>query len=99
GDLVGGVVELSARVQDRHDHFGRGPTFLGMDVDGNSPAVVGHRDGLIRVDGHDDAVAVAGQGLIDGVVDDLEHHVVQTGAVIGIPDVHARAFSHRVKTF
>ena len=46
----------------------------------------------------DDAVAVAGQGLVDGVVDDLENHVVQAGAVIGVADVHAGSFPHRIKT-
>ena len=43
------------------------------------------------------AVAVAGQRLVDGVVDDLEHHVVQTGAVIGVADVHAGALAHRIE--
>ena len=46
----------------------------------------------------DDAVAMAGQRLVDGVVDDLENHVVQAGAVIGVADVHAGPFAHRVKT-
>src|SRR5262249_2363276 len=38
--------------------------------------------------------AEARQRLVDGVVDDLVHHVVQTRAVIGITDVHAGAFAH-----
>ena len=49
------------------------------------------------VDGDHDAVAIAGQRLVDGVVDDLEHHVVQAGAVIGIADVHAGALAHRIQ--
>ena len=45
------------------------------------------------------AIAVAGQGLVDGVVDDLEDHVVQAASVIGISDVHSGAFSDGVETF
>ena len=41
-----------------------------------------------------DPVAIAGQRLVDRVVDDLEHHVVQAGAVVGVADVHARPLAH-----
>ena len=37
------------------------------------------------------------QGFVDRVIDDLEYHVMQTGAVIGVTDVHAGAFSDRVE--
>jgi len=33
---------------------------------------------------------VAGQRLVDGVVDDLVDHVMQAGTVIGVADIHAR---------
>jgi len=38
-------------------------------------------------------VGVAGEGFVDRVVDDLEHHVVQTGAVMDVTDVHARTLA------
>ena len=41
------------------------------------------------MDRHEHLVAVAGQRFVDGVVDDLEHHVVQAGAVVHVADVHA----------
>jgi hypothetical protein len=41
-----------------------------------------------------DPVAVPGEMLVDRVVDDLVHEVMQTAAVIGISDVHARAFAN-----
>ena len=44
-----------------------------------------------------DAIAEAGERLVDGVVDDLVHHVVQAGAVIGVADVHAGALAHRLQ--
>ena len=39
-------------------------------------------------------VAMAGERLVDGVVDDLVDHVVQAGPVIGVADVHARTLAH-----
>ena len=47
---------------------------------------------------HDlDVVAEAGERLVDRVVEHLEHHVVQAGAVGRVADVHARALAHRVE--
>jgi hypothetical protein len=37
------------------------------------------------------------ESLVDGIIHDLENHVVQTGAVIGITDVHARPFPNGLK--
>ncbi len=70
-----------------------------MDIHRNSTAVVLDRDGLVGVDGDGNVGAVPGQGLVDGVVEDLEYHVVQTGAVIGVTDVHAGAFADCVEAF
>ena len=44
-----------------------------------------------------DLVGMAGQRLVDGVVDDLVDHVVQAGAVIGVADIHARPLAHGVE--
>ncbi|CAM5290421.1 hypothetical protein RLIN73S_04688 [Rhodanobacter lindaniclasticus] len=95
GDLVGVGVELAARMQHRHHHLGGGAVLLGMHVHRDATTIVGHADRAILVDRDQDLVAVAGQRLVDRVVDDLEHHVVQTGAVIGVADVHPRALAHR----
>jgi hypothetical protein len=65
----------------------------------NATAVVGDADRVVGVDRHDDVVAVAGQRLVDRVVDDLEHEMVQTGPVGGVADVHARALAHRLEPF
>ncbi len=70
-----------------------------MDIHRNSTAVVRDGDGLILVNLDGDVRAVTRQGLVDGVVDDLEHHVVQTGPVIGVADVHSGAFSDGVEAF
>jgi hypothetical protein len=44
-----------------------------------------------------DSIAVPGERLVDGIVDDFENHVMQTAAVVGIADVHSRSFSYGVE--
>ena len=77
GDFIAVVVELAARVQDGHDHFGGGAAFFGVDTGGNAAPVVFDGDGFVGVDRHGDAVAMTGQRFIDCVVEHFEHHVVQ----------------------
>jgi hypothetical protein len=97
-DFVAVVVELAAGVQHRHDHFGSRYAFL-MLVDGDPATVVGHRDGFIGMNGYGNFGAVTGQRLIDRVVDQLEYHVVQTRAIIGIADVHPRPLPYGIESF
>jgi hypothetical protein len=103
GNFVAVLVELAAGMQDTHDDLGGGAfrfvLVIELDADRNAPAVVGDGDGIIRVDNHLDVVAVARQGFVDGVVENLEDHVVQTGAVLGIADVHAGTFAYRLQAF
>jgi hypothetical protein len=103
GYLVAVLVELAAGVQHAHDDLGGAALGLvlvvHLDADRDAAAVVGDRDRVVGVDGDDDVVAVAGQGLVDGVVHDLEDHVVQAGAVGGVADVHAGALAHRFQPF
>ncbi len=80
-----------------HDDFGGRNPLLVADPDRDAAPVVGDRDRAVGVEGHGDRVAVAGERLIDRVVDDLVDHVVQPGAVIGVADVHARPLAHRVE--
>jgi hypothetical protein len=97
GVVVGGVLELPARVELGHDHFGRRDALLGMDAGGNAAPVVFDRDRAIGVQFDQHQVAMPGQRLVDGVVRHFEHHVVQARAVVGIADVHAGALAHRVQ--
>ena len=97
GDLVRVVVEFSAGVQHGHDDLGCRAILFLVDVGRDAPAVVGHGHRFVGVDRDDDPVAVAGKGLVDRVVDDLENHVVQAGAIVGIADVHSGALSDRLE--
>ena len=46
-----------------------------------------------------DVVTVAGQRFVDGVVQHFEHHVVQTGAILSVANIHAGAFAYRFQAF
>src|SRR5690606_29998422 len=97
-DRVPAAAELAAGVQDGQHHLdGRLGRVGGVRVDGDAAAVVIHADAAVLEDGHLDVVGVAGQRLVDGVVDDLVHEVVQTAGTSGA-DVHARALADRFQT-
>ena len=92
GDGVSAAAELAAGVEDRHDDLDGGLVLGGVLVDGDATAVVDDFDAAVCLDRDLDVVGVAGQGLVDGVVDDLVHQVVQA-AFAGGSDVHARALA------
>ena len=51
----------------------------------------------VGVDRHRHRVGMAGQRLVDAVVDDLVDHVVQARAVVGIADIHAGPLANRLQ--
>jgi hypothetical protein len=63
----------------------------------NATTVVYHGDRFIRVQDDLDLIAMTGQGLIDGVVDQLEHHMVQTRAIVGVTDVHPGTLAYGIQ--
>ena len=97
GDLVGVLVEFPAGVQLGHDDFGRRDAFALVDVGRNAAAVIVDRGRAVSVEGHLDLVAVAGQSLVDGVVDHLIDHVVEARAVVGVADIHAGPLAHGIE--
>ena len=80
GHLVGILVEFSAGMQLGHDDLGRRDAFALVHVDGNAAAVVAHRDRAVGVEHDLHRGGVAGQRLVDGVVDDLVDHVMQAAS-------------------
>ena len=91
GDLVSAAAKLTAGVEDGEDHLqSRFPRLL-LNIHGDAPAIVGDGDDVARLNAHLNLGAVAGQGLVDGVVHDLIDQVVQSAGGGGA-DVHARPF-------
>jgi hypothetical protein len=76
-DLVGVLVEFPAGMELGHDDLGGRDALLGVQFGRDAAAVVGHADRAVGVSVTRDRVAMAGQRLVDGVVDDLVDHVVQ----------------------
>ena len=66
---------------------------LGMDLDRDTAAIVTDGDRSVRVDGDLHTRAVAGQMLVDGVVEHLKDAMVES-PLIGISDVHPRTFAN-----
>src|ERR1700756_4650114 len=88
--LIGVLVELSAGMELGHDDLGGGDALALVDVNRNAAAIVAHSDGIVGIEDDLDAAGMAGERLVDCVVDDLVDHVMQAGTVVGVADIHAR---------
>ena len=95
--LVGILIEFPAGMELGHDDLGGRYPFALVDVGRDAAPVVAHGAGAVRIEGDDHLRGIAGQRLVDGVVDDLVHHVVEAGAVIGVADIHPRPLADRVE--
>ena len=93
GHLISAAAELAAGVQDGIHHLQGGLPRLGLYIHRDAPAVVRNPDGVVLQNLHGDVVAVARQGLVDGVVHNLVHQMVQARGRRGA-DIHARALTH-----
>ena len=51
------------------------------------------------MDGDHDVIAMTCQGLVNRVIDNLKHQVMQTGAIGCVADVHTRALADGLKAF
>ena len=87
-------VEFTARMQRGHDDLERGFLLeLGMRIDGNAAAVVGHGEEAVFLERHADMVGMAGHGLVHGVVEHLGEEVVHR-LLVGAADIHAGPPAH-----
>ena len=99
GHLVAVAAELAARVENRQDDLERGHVLaLGVLSDRDAAAVVYARERAVFVYHCFDFGAVACEGLVHGVVDNLVDQVVQA-ARTGRADVHTGALAHMLETF
>src|SRR5215471_4376512 len=84
-------------MQLSHDDFGRRDAFALVNVGRDAAAVVAHRYRAVGIERDQDLLGIAGERLVDRIVDDLIDHMMQAGAVIGVTDVHARTLAHGVE--
>ena len=77
-----------------HNDLGGGnPLFL-MDIHGYSPPIIRHRYAVIGMNFHMHMVGMFGQSFIDAVIHNLIDHMMKPAAIIGIANIHARAFAN-----
>ena len=98
-DLVGVLVEFAAGMKLGHDDLGGRNSLARVDVGGDAAAIVADGAGAIGIERDGDAVGMADQRLVDGIVHHLVDHVMETGAVIGVADIHAGALAHGIEAF
>ena len=97
GDLIAPAAELAARVQYCEHDLKRALAGLFLYIDGDTSAVIAHADNVALFYRHGDAGAEARQSLVDGVVDDLIHKVMQTRQRCRAY-LHTRALSYGLKS-
>ena len=95
-NLVAAPAELAARVEDGEHHGHGGQARLVLHPHRDAPAVVRDIDHVPRQQAHVNRIAEARQGLVDGVVHNLVHQVVQAPRAGGA-DIHAGPLAHRLQ--
>ena len=97
-NLVAVAAELAAGVQLREHDRQRGQVLLRHEVDRDAVTPVANRHGMVRMEGHLDAVVATGERLVDGVVDDLVDEVMEASQTRRA-DVHARPEPNGLEAF
>ena len=98
GDLVTVLVELTAGMQHGEHDFQSAAMLLLVHTRRDTTAVILDTDGVVFQNFHIHVRAIAGHGLVDTVIDNLIHQVVQA-AFADIADIHGRALAHSLKAF
>ena len=70
-----------------------------MNANRNASAIVFDTNKAITMNNNRNFSAKTSQGLINGVIDHLKNHVVQTRTVIGVANVHSGAFLYCFQPF
>ena len=77
GHLVPAAAELATCVQDGEDDLDRGNLFLLVLFHRNAAPVVDNLDRVVGPDEHLNMVAISGERLVNRIVDDLVHQMMQ----------------------
>ncbi len=99
GNFIGVIIEFTACMQNSHDNFRRRNALFRVNTGWDTTAIIGNRHGVVRVNRYHDIFTVTRERFVDSVIYHLEYHVVQTGAVIRVADIHTRALTHRIQPF
>jgi hypothetical protein len=97
-DLIVLLIELASRVELRHNELERGDMLLGVESHRDASAVVLDPDYVVLLKDDENIRAVAGESLIDGVIDYLINEMVESIDARG-PDVHTGPLADRFESF
>ena len=86
-------------MQHGHNYFRSGTSLFLVNINRNPAAVIFHRYRSVAMYNDFDLLAIPGQGFIDRVIDGFKNHVMQTGAIIGITNVHPWSLAHSIEAF
>ena len=96
GSPVGTATELAARMELGEDDLQGGDLSLGVPIDRDAAAIVGHLDGAVAVQRDLDAVSEAGCRFVDCVVHEFPDEVHESLRARA-SDVHAGSLPHRLQ--
>ena len=85
-------------MKNGHDHFQCRLLLLFVEIYRNTTTVILYSDGVVLIDGHLDVVAIAGHGLVNGVVYYFVNQMMQT-VLADVANVHGRTFTDSFQTF
>ena len=97
GYFVAIVVEFSACMEGRHDDLRCANVFFRVNVHRYASSVVPHRNGFFRMNVDMHFITMSCQRLVDGVIYQLLHHVMQACPILSITNVHARSFAYCIQ--
>ncbi len=97
GHLIAAGTEFAAGVKDSVHDLQRRLARLLLNVHGNTTAIVRDLDHIALFDDHLNGVTIAGQCLVDGIVNNFIHQMMQTGCGCR-SDIHTRAHTDGLQT-
>ena len=99
GIVVGRVLELAAGMQLSHDNFSCRNAFFLVHASWNAATIIFDRYRTIGIEFDQHKIAMPRERLVDGIVGNFKHHVMQATAIIGVADIHAWALAHCIQAF
>jgi hypothetical protein len=97
GNFVGILIEFAPGMKNRHYYLQGRPFFLFVHVGGYATAVILNRNGIIFIYRNLYRIAIAGQGLVNGVIHYLPNQMMQAFNA-NIAYVHGRALANGLQT-
>ena len=98
GVLVRTLTEFAARVQVGQNQLHGGNAELRVDIHRNAAPVIYDGNGTVHMNDNVNLAAIAGQMLVNRVVEHFKYAMVQA-SFVRVPDVHAGPLPHGLQAF